>query len=214
MSIHNLRSAADRLTAAEREELIRIYRGNSENGRIARAAEAANSSIQTRVEDIIRLAEVTGSKKLGIATCVGLLGESRTLAKILRKCGFDVFGVCCKVAGTKKACVGITEEQLAGFKTGPIMCNPIMQAKLLNNENTDLNIVMGLCVGHDSLFLKYAKSPCVSLVIKDRVLGNNPAAALYTTSSFYSKLLEPQTTPSALDFMARRNVKTEALKNG
>ena len=83
------------------------------------------------------------------------------------------------------------------------MCNPIMQAKLLNAEHTDLNVVMGLCVGHDSLFLKYAESPCVSLVIKDRVLGNNPAAALYTTSGFYSKLLTPQTTPSAVEFMAQ-----------
>lgn len=125
------------------------------------------------------------------------------MTKILRKRGFAVFGVCCKVSATEKECVGITAEQLAGFKTGPIMCNPIMQAKLLNREQTDLNLVMGLCVGHDSLFLKYAESPCVSLVIKDRVLGNNPAAALYTTSSFYSRLLTPQTTPSAVEFMAR-----------
>lgn len=214
MSIHDLRRAADELSAAEREELIRIYREDAETRRIALASAEANSSIQTRVEDVIKLAEAMGAKRLGIATCVGLLGESRTLTKILRKRGFDVFGVCCKVAGTKKNCVGITDGQLAGFKTGPIMCNPIMQAKLLNEADTDLNIVMGLCVGHDSLFLKYAKAPCVSLVIKDRVLGNNPAAALYTTSSFYSKLLEPQTTPSAVEFMQRRNAEKEEPKNG
>ena len=214
MSIHDLRCAAAELSADEREELIHIYREDAETRRIAQASAAANSSIQTRVEDVIRLAEAMGAKRLGIATCVGLLGESRTLTKILRKRSFDVFGVCCKVAGTKKSCVGITDEQLAGFKTGPIMCNPIMQAKLLNEADTDLNIVMGLCVGHDSLFLKYAKAPCVSLVIKDRVLGNNPAAALYTTSSFYSKLLEPQTTPSAVEFMQRRNAEKEGRKNG
>ena len=132
MSIHDLRCAADELSAAEREELIHLYREDAETRRIAQASAAANSSIQTRVEDVIRLAEAMGAKRLGIATCVGLLGESRTLTKILRKRGFDVFGVCCKVAGTKKSCVGITDEQLAGFKTGPIMCNPIMQAKLLN----------------------------------------------------------------------------------
>ena len=179
LSIHNLRSAADQLTAAEREELICMYRDNSESGRIARAAEAANSSIQTRVEDIISLAEAMGSKKLGIATCVCLLGESRTLAKILRKRGFDVFGVCCKVAGTKKACVGITEEQLAGFKTGPIMCNPIMQAKLLSNENTDLNIVMGLCAGSDALFVSNAAAMTTIMINKDRLTCNNPAVTLY-----------------------------------
>ncbi len=214
MSIHNLRNAANKQSAADREALIRIYRRDSETQRVALASTEANSSIQTRTEDIIRLAEAMGVKKLGIATCVGLLGESRTLTKILRKRGFDVFGVCCKVAGTKKSCVGITDEQLINFKTGSIMCNPIMQAKLLNRENTELNIVMGLCVGHDSLFLKYAEAPCVSLVIKDRVLGNNPVAALYTTSSFYSKLLEPQTTPSAIEFMKRRTEEKEVLKNG
>lgn len=214
MSIHNLRNVADKQAAADREALIRVYRRDPETRRIALASTEANSSIQTRTEDIIRLAEAMGVKKLGIATCVGLLGESRTLTKILRKRGFDVFGVCCKVAGTKKSCVGITDEQLSTFKTGSIMCNPIMQAKLLNRENTELNIVMGLCVGHDSLFLKYAEAPCVSLVVKDRVLGNNPAAALYTTSSFYSKLLEPQTTPCAIEFMKRRAEEKEALKNG
>lgn len=214
MSIHSLRIIADNLSSAEREALICLYRDDSETRRIAQASAEANSSIQTRVEDVIKLAEAMGAKKLGIATCVGLLGESRTLTKILRKRGFDVFGVCCKVAGTKKSCVGITDEQLAGFKTGPIMCNPIMQAKLLNNEKTDLNILMGLCAGHDSLFLKYAESPCVSLVIKDRVLGNNPAVALYTTSGFYAKLLEPQTTPCAIEFMKQRKLEKEAENNG
>lgn len=189
-----------------KERATELYR-QEENLRIIKASYEANGTVQTRVEDIIRFAEAMNAKKIGIATCVGLLGESRTLAKILRKRGFDVFGVCCKVASTKKECVGITKEQLATFKTGPIMCNPIMQAKLLNEQDTDFNVMMGLCAGHDSLFLKYAKKPCVSLVIKDRVLGNNPAAALYTTNSFYKHLLEPQTTPCAIEFM--KKVKAE-----
>jgi hypothetical protein len=29
------------------------------------------------------------------------------------------------------------------------------------------------------------------LVAKDRVLGNNPAAALYTVNSYYARLLRP-----------------------
>ena len=53
---------------------------------------------------------------------------------------------------------------------------------------TDINIVMGLCVGHDSLFYKYAEAPSTTLVVKDRVLGNNPVAALYTLDSYYKKL--------------------------
>jgi uncharacterized metal-binding protein len=68
------------------------------------------------------------------------------------------------------------------------MCSPIAQAMILDEEKTDFNILVGLCVGHDSLFLKYAKAFSTVLVVKDRVLGHNPAAALYTAESYYSKL--------------------------
>ena len=70
------------------------------------------------------------------------------------------------------------------------MCNPILQAKILNQEQTDLNVVIGLCVGHDSMFYKYSEALCTTLVTKDRVLGHNPAAALYQADSYYAKLLK------------------------
>lgn len=41
--------------------------------------------------------------------------------------------------------------------TGVNMCNPILQAKILNAEPTDLNIVMGLCVGLTVCFTKYSE---------------------------------------------------------
>jgi uncharacterized metal-binding protein len=69
------------------------------------------------------------------------------------------------------------------------MCNPILQAKTLNEEHTELNVVIGLCVGHDSLFYKYSEAPVTTLVVKDRVLGHNPVAALYQTKAYYSRLL-------------------------
>ena len=70
------------------------------------------------------------------------------------------------------------------------MCNPIHQAKRLNAEGTELNIIMGLCVGHDCLFTKYSEAPVTTLVAKDRVLGHNPVAALYTADSYYKRLLK------------------------
>lgn len=70
------------------------------------------------------------------------------------------------------------------------MCNPILQAKILNNEKTDLNVVIGLCVGHDSLFYKYSDALTTTLITKDRVLAHNPAGALYQTNTYYKKLLE------------------------
>ena len=69
------------------------------------------------------------------------------------------------------------------------MCNPILQAKQLNAEKTDLDVVIGLCVGHDSLFYKYSDAVVTTLLTKDRVLGHNPVAALYQTRSYYAGLL-------------------------
>jgi uncharacterized metal-binding protein len=60
---------------------------------------------------------------------------------------------------------------------------------LLNEEKTDFNVLLGLCVGHDSLFLKYAEAYSTVLVTKDRVLAHNPAGALYTSGSYYERML-------------------------
>lgn len=138
-----------------------------------------------RVQEIVEFAKRMGYTKIGIATCVGLLSESRTLAKILRSHGFEVFGIGCKAGTVLKTDVGIDEKNNA---VGCNMCNPILQAKMLNNENTQLNVVVGLCVGHDSLFYKYSEATTTTLIAKDRVAGHNPAAALYTAESYYGRL--------------------------
>ena len=140
----------------------------------------------TRVEEIIAFSGKIGAKKIGIATCVGLIRESRTLAKILRGHDLEVIGVACKIGAVDKTRIGIPEECQ---EIGCHMCNPVLQAKYLNKEKTDLNVVVGLCVGHDSLFYKHSDAPVTTAVTKDRVLGHNPAAALYTAESYYKRLL-------------------------
>lgn len=139
----------------------------------------------TRVEEIMAFAHKIGARKIGIATCVGLLAESRILAQIFRSHGFDVYGVGCKVGAVPKTELGIDEKC---EKIGRTACNPILQAKLLNEQKTDLNVVVGLCVGHDSMFYKYSDALVTTAVTKDRVLGHNPVAALYTANSYYAKL--------------------------
>lgn len=138
----------------------------------------------TRVQEIMEFARKTGARKIGIANCIGLINEARIFAKILRANGFEPYSVICKVAGKAKSSVGIPKECEA---IGSAMCNPILQARLLNQAHTDLNVVIGLCVGHDSLFYKYSEAYVTTLVTKDRVTGNNPAAALYTAQSYYKK---------------------------
>lgn len=106
------------------------------------------------------------------------------VSRILQANGFEAYAVTCKVAGQAKSSMGIPQkcEQI-----GAAMCNPILQALLLNEAHTDLNVVIGLCVGHDSLFYKYSDAYVTTLVTKDRVTGNNPVAALYTAESYYKK---------------------------
>ena len=60
------------------------------------------------------------------------------------------------------------------------VCNPIGQALCLERCGTDLNIIVGLCMGHDILFTKSSHAPVTTLIVKDRVLSHNPAGAIYT----------------------------------
>ena len=138
----------------------------------------------TRVQEIMEFARKIGARKIGIANCIGLIREARIFAKILRANGFEPYAVICKVEGRAKSSVGIPEKC---EEIGPAMCNPVLQARLLNKAGTDLNVVIGLCVGHDSLFYRYSDAYVTTLVTKDRVTGNNPAAALYTAESYYKK---------------------------
>ena len=175
------------------QEAMLLYTEDDWNAAVTRAAAEVEAEFycrMTRVEEIMEFARRIGAKKLGIATCLGLLAEARTAARIFRHAGFEVYGVACKVGAQPKTSVGIPE---ACEKVGRNMCNPILQAKLLNRAGTDLNVVIGLCVGHDALFYKYAEAMTTTLVTKDRVLGHNPVAALYQADAYYhQKLLGEQ----------------------
>ena len=65
-----------------------------------------------------------------------------------------------------------------------------MQAKILNQAKIDFNIMLGLCIGHDSLFLKYIEGFTTVFAVKDRVTGHNPMIALYTSRSYYQRLMK------------------------
>ncbi len=168
-----------------------IYRTDEETRRVAVASarvEAEGYLRWPRVQEVMEFARNLGATRLGIATCIGLLNESRMLQEILEANGFSVFSVCCKVGSIPKEDVGLLDAQKVrpgGFEA---LCNPVAQAHLLNEAKTELNIVVGLCVGHDSLFFRHSNALVTVLVAKDRVTGHNPAAALYTSRSYYRRL--------------------------
>ncbi len=150
------------------------------------------SPATTRLEEIIRFARMMGYQKLGVAYCIGLRSEARILVRILEKRGFDVVSVCCKTGGVPKEEIGLKDEEKIVPGRYESMCNPISQAGILNKEGCDLDILLGLCVGHDSLFLKHADAPTTVFAVKDRLLGHNPLAALYQSSQYYARLLAPE----------------------
>jgi uncharacterized metal-binding protein len=154
----------------------------------AARTEAAGYCKEPRVEEIMNFAQRIGARRLGIASCVGLIREARMLQEILEANGFEVDSVCCKVGSIDKEKIGLKDEEKIRPGQYESLCNPVGQAMLLNAAGTELNIVVGLCVGHDSLFFKYSEAPVTVLVAKDRVTGHNPAAALYTSHSYYRRL--------------------------
>jgi uncharacterized metal-binding protein len=177
----------------EIEKINELYRNDEFFSKIALAAAEIEGTYYgklTRVEEIIEFAKRIGAKKIGIATCIGLMSEAKIFTKILKAKGLESYSVICKVGSVDKTEVGVAEELKVQKGCHESLCNPVLQAKLLNKEKTDLNVIVGLCVGHDSLFIKYSKAPVTTLITKDRVLGHNPAAALYSSGFYYKRLLE------------------------
>ncbi len=175
------------------QETVTIYQENKKARSLfleSSKTESAGYGQQTRIEETINFAKRLGVNKIGIAHCTGLMKEAKIAHQIIASNGFDVYSVCCKVGCIDKGELGIKDNEKLRPGQHESACNPIAQAKLLEKAGCELNVVMGLCVGHDSLFFMHSKVPTTVLIAKDRVLGHNPAAALYTSHSYYKSLKE------------------------
>lgn len=179
--------------AAHLEQIERRYLEDDRLRSLALEAartEAAGYCRNTRIQEIIEFAHRIGAGKIGIAHCVGLMQEAKVASEIFSAHGLEVHSICCKVGSFEKGRIGLKDEEKINPGTFEALCNPIAQASLLARAGTELNVVIGLCVGHDSLFFMHSKAPVTVLVAKDRVLGHNPVAALYTSHSYYRRLKE------------------------
>ena len=129
-----------------------------------------------------------GYKKLGLAFCIGLHEEARYIVKYFRQQGFEVYSLCCKNCSFAKKNFGL--KQVHPEAEHEAICNPKFQARFLAEKGVDLNIICGLCVGHDTIFTSNAVGPVTSLVVKDRLLAHNPLGAIY--SRYWRKKLHIQ----------------------
>jgi len=162
-----------------REESLMIYdtEPTKEMHSVAADVEVSYHSRLTRLEEILMFAEKMKFKRIGIAYCGGLTREAYTACNIIELRGFLVSSAMCGICGLDRKEVNVRSFRTDG--SGPI-CNPVGQALALNSDRTDLNIIVGLCVGHDMTFTAHSKAPVSTFIVKDRVLGHNPVQALYT----------------------------------
>lgn len=156
------------------------------------AGYGAVTPLKPRIVEIVEFARRMGYRRLGLAFCIGLRAEAAVVHEILAVNGFAVASVGCKVGGKAKSLLGIEPaDQVDPHAAHETMCNPIFQALALNEARTDLNVLLGLCVGHDSLFFKHATAMTTVLAVKDRLLGHNPLAAIYHSDSYCRYLKKP-----------------------
>jgi len=160
---------------------------------VASIVEARGYIHWSRLKDTVEYAKGMGYNRLGLAFCVGMLREVKRVAEILENYGFEVISTCCKTGGVKKTEVGIPEEYTmfskTGYTIGWITCNPAAQALLLNEAKTEMNVIVGLCVGHDITFTHLSEAPVTTLIAKDRSAPHDPTAVLFSHygNEFFSK---------------------------
>lgn len=118
-----------------------------------------------RVNEIIAYAKESNLKTIGIANCTTFIKEANQLEATLTDAGFVVEKVHCKFGKVP------FNDLIPGY-TG-ISCNPAGQAKYLEEKGTELNIMMGLCLGHDMIFNAKSKAPVTPLLVKDRKLKHH-----------------------------------------
>jgi uncharacterized metal-binding protein len=138
---------------------------------------AAGYGNWNRFKEAIEFGRALGVKKIGFAACGMLMAELQLACELFRGAGFEVVGVNCQVGRVPPGdrLPGVEGEAAKG-----LWCNPIAQAMIVNELGSELNFIIGLCLGHDMLFARYARAPVSTLVVKDRVLGHNSVAALTT----------------------------------
>lgn len=149
------------------EQSAALY--DDEDRAFLRTVLAAKTPGVPRVEEIILLAKQMGLTRIGVAHCSGVAAEAEKLRELLAP-HFEVTMASCKVGGLQAG------DVLEGGTGG--MCNPAGQAKVLADADTQLNIMLCLCLGHDMIFHKHSAAPVTVLGVKDRVHQHNPMEAL------------------------------------
>ncbi|MDY3809306.1 DUF1847 domain-containing protein [Desulfovibrio sp. PG-178-WT-4] len=157
----------------------------------ARLPNGGRMPCRPRILEIVAFAKAMGYQRLGLLFCIGLRREAAGAAEIFKAQGLEVASVICKAGGLSKSELDLTGEDLLNPEHPESMCNPLLQAELMNRAQVDFNVLLGLCVGHDTLALRHLEAPATVLAVKDRMLGHNPLAAVQCSDSYFNYLKTP-----------------------
>ncbi len=157
----------------------------------ARMLEASQDISSEQERTLCRLSELIyfclemRYQRIGVAYCLDLQEPAEVLVRVLRRF-FTVYPVCCKIGGVPASDLLIGPQMERGQRPAlSVACNPAGQAEALNRMETDINVLVGMCMGADCIFSQLSDAPVTTLFVKDKSLANNPIGAVY--SDYYIK---------------------------
>ncbi len=126
-----------------------------------------------RLREVGELSLLMGFRRVGLAHGPGTLGEATRAASYLSSVGLTPI---------------LPDPDEAG--------GPRLQAERFRISGTEMNVVVGLGVASEALFVKSSHVPTVVLLARDLRLRHNPAAALYLSRSYLQDALHGHWPPS------------------
>ena len=144
-----------------------------------------------RIVEIVEFCRRMKYRTIGLIFCGGSIAETDVVQEIMETNGLQVVSVICKVGCIPKASLGLKNTDINMRNENGSMCNPLVQAAVVNAAKVDFNVLINLCVGHDSLILKHLDAPATVFCVKDRLLGHNPIQAVYLYDTYYNYLKKP-----------------------
>lgn len=142
---------------------LELYASDSDRSVAYHSAviEAAGYCRWTRLREVVEYSRRMGYRRIGVACCPDMWREALLTAVYLK-------------------------DQLLDARLPPerLECDPQGQAQLFARLETELNVVVGMCVGHEAIFIRAARAPVTCLVARDERFRHNPVAALYTAQSY------------------------------
>jgi uncharacterized metal-binding protein len=123
--------------------------------------EASGYCRWTRLREIAEFAQRMSYTRIGIAHCPDMAREAILAALYLRDAMFEV-----------------------RLPPAKYVCDPHGQARAFARERTKLNVIAGMCVGHEAVFTLTSRAPVTSLLARDERFFHNPVVALYTSESY------------------------------